>query len=80
MEEEPEEEDLRKPEEDREYWKRVLGDAYEEHRLQMLQEQENLAASLGKGKRTRRQVNLSCLYCLMSSVLLVLKRQGYQAI
>ena len=56
QEEEEEDEDLRKPEEDEGYWKRVLGDSYEEHRLQMMQEQENIAASLGKGKRARRQV------------------------
>lgn len=56
-EEKKEEEELPAPEEDKEYWKRVLGPAYEEHRLRILQEEEAIAATLGKGKRQRRQVS-----------------------
>ena len=58
-EEEEKEEVVEEPakEEDAEYWQRVLGSAYEEHQMQLFREQEELAASLGKGKRVRRKVS-----------------------
>nr|QVX32604.1 CHD3/4/5B [Platynereis dumerilii] len=48
---------LRTPEKEVDYWSRVLGESYEEHRAQRLKEEEELAASLGKGKRNRRKIN-----------------------
>ena len=61
-EEEPEavEEDKdgrRANETDVQYWQRVLGPAYHEHVVQTLREQEEVAKTLGKGKRIRKQIN-----------------------
>ena len=42
---------------DVQYWQRVLGPAYHDHVVQTLQEQEELAKTLGKGKRIRKQIN-----------------------
>ena len=58
-EEQKEEAKVEEEEKEEEYWQRVLGPAYEEHRLQLLQQQEELARSLGKGKRVRKQVRAS---------------------
>ena len=45
-----------KPEDDPNYWRRILGSAYEEHMVQKMKEEEMIMASLGKGKRVRKQV------------------------
>ncbi|ESN99682.1 hypothetical protein HELRODRAFT_113500, partial [Helobdella robusta] len=42
---------------DMQYWQRVLGPAYNEHMIQTLKEQEELANKLGKGKRIRKHIN-----------------------
>ena len=39
------------------YWQRVLGEEYSLHMAQLQQQQEELARSLGKGKRVRKQIN-----------------------
>jgi len=39
------------------YWQRVLGSAYHEHVIQKLREEEEVAKTLGKGKRVRKQIN-----------------------
>ena len=44
-------------ESDVQYWQRILGPAYNEHLIQTLKEQEELANKLGKGKRIRKQIN-----------------------
>jgi chromodomain-helicase-DNA-binding protein 4 len=58
-EEEPAAEDdgRRANETDVQYWQRVLGPAYHEHVIQTLREQEEVAKTLGKGKRIRKQIN-----------------------
>lgn len=65
MEEDKKEEDVaasddkdrRDNETDVQYWQRVLGPAYHDHVVQTLHEQEELAKTLGKGKRIRKQIN-----------------------
>ena len=42
---------------DQQYWDRVLRDSYTEHVASILQEQEAIAKTLGKGKRVRKQIN-----------------------
>jgi len=42
---------------DVQYWQRVLGPAYHEHVVENLRQQEEVAKSLGKGKRIRKQIN-----------------------
>lgn len=50
-------EDRRENETDVQYWQRVLGPAYHDHVVQTLREQEEVAKTLGKGKRIRKQIN-----------------------
>ena len=57
QEEEEEEEEL-EPEDDPDYWQRVLGASYSEHKVAQIQEEERRLRSLGKGKRIRRQVRM----------------------
>lgn len=47
----------RSNETDVQYWQRILGPAYHEHVVQTLREQEEVAKTLGKGKRVRKQIN-----------------------
>lgn len=54
---EEEKEGRRANETDVQYWQRVLGPAYHEHVVQTLREQEEVAKTLGKGKRIRKQIN-----------------------
>ena len=54
---EEEKEGRRPNENDLQYWQRVLGPAYHEHVVQTLREQEEVAKTLGKGKRIRKQIN-----------------------
>lgn len=56
-EEEQEEEDEDSSEKDPEYWQRVLGDEYSAHIALLQQQEEELARTLGKGKRIRKQIN-----------------------
>ena len=51
------EDSRRTNETDVQYWQRVLGPAYHEHVVQTLKEQEEVAKTLGKGKRIRKQIN-----------------------
>ena len=52
-----EREEQEKKEEETHYWERVLGDSYALHLGQLQREQEEIAKSLGKGKRIRKQIN-----------------------
>lgn len=54
---EEEREGRRANETDVQYWQRVLGPSYHEHIVQTLREQEEVAKTLGKGKRIRKQIN-----------------------
>ena len=54
---EEDKEGRRANETDVQYWQRVLGPAYHEHVVQTLREQEEVAKTLGKGKRIRKQIN-----------------------
>ena len=49
--------DKTESETDIQYWQRILGPAYNEHMIQTLKEQEELANRLGKGKRVRKHIN-----------------------
>lgn len=44
-------------ESDQHYWDRILRDAYSDHVATVMQEQEALAKTLGKGKRVRKRIN-----------------------
>ena len=57
VEEDKEKEGRRANETDVQYWQRVLGPAYHDHVVQTLREQEEVAKTLGKGKRIRKQIN-----------------------
>ena len=50
-------EEQEKKEEETHYWERVLGDSYAMHLGQLQREQEEIAKSLGKGKRRRKTIN-----------------------
>ena len=54
---EEEKDGRRANETDVQYWQRVLGPSYHDHVVQTLREQEEVAKTLGKGKRTRKQIN-----------------------
>jgi len=49
--------DRKDNETDVQYWQRILGPAYHDHVVQTLREQEEVAKTLGKGKRIRKQIN-----------------------
>jgi Domain of Unknown Function (DUF1087) len=52
------EDDGRKANEtDVQYWQRILGPAYHEHVVETMRQQEEVAKTLGKGKRIRKQIN-----------------------
>lgn len=57
VDEDKEKEGKRVNETDVQYWQRVLGPAYHNHVVQTLREQEEVAKTLGKGKRIRKQIN-----------------------
>jgi hypothetical protein len=42
---------------DVQYWQRILGPAYHDHVVETLRQQEEVAKTLGKGKRIRKQIN-----------------------
>jgi len=52
-----EEKDGRRANDNVQYWQRVLGPAYHDHVVQTLREQEEVAKTLGKGKRIRKRIN-----------------------
>ena len=50
-------EEQERKDEEAHYWERVLGDSYALHLGELQREQEEIAKSLGKGKRIRKQIN-----------------------
>jgi hypothetical protein len=42
---------------DVQYWQRILGPAYHDHVVETMRQQEEVAKTLGKGKRIRKQIN-----------------------